>query len=464
MRTIYPITKSSILMACLLLFTCTNEPVEVENELVLDSEIEQDDGLSSVPLEESLDFFKSLNTTRVGLTTNSFNLNIDLNSLEQVPISNTDAKLNIAKATTKFNNIETSVLQINIDGQVQTVLFNVIPKDAPQSRTERNAISGYNFTGNIVITNISGIVLNNYAYNSGNLLGEINLNSYNPDPVPCWGIGCGIDLEEVVITAPTVSPYYYAYTNHYLISNVYQWNRSLNNYSTMGTAYANYYRQLAIDEFEENIDETNLKPCLKNILKVLKNIQNGPGNMVAKFSGNFPGYNWVTKSGSLSGQTASTNSPSTYNANSGIITTFDTQAWTNATDLSWARTILHESIHAFLASYYKINRPNWIATYPQMVQDWGSIQNWNGVHHEEIARSLVSAVALALEDYGKMMGYNLSAQFYEDMAWGGLQNTSTFKALSASDQKRILDTIATELTGSDTNSNIKTQKGRNAGC
>jgi len=41
-------------------------------------------------------------------------------------------------------------------------------------------------------------------------------------------------------------------------------------------------------------------------------------------------------------------------------------------------------------------------------------------------------VAAALQDYGELMGFNLSKQFYEDMSWAGLQNTSTFNALSAS--------------------------------
>ena len=99
-----------------------------------------------------------------------------------------------------------------------------------------------------------------------------------------------------------------------------------------------------------------------------------------------------------------------------------------------------------------------------MVQDWGVMQSWNDVHHEEIARSLVKSVAVALESYGINKGFNLSKQFYEDMSWAGLQETSTFKALPSSDQKRILDTIATELKGKDINGNNKTQKGKNAGC
>ena len=52
----------------------------------------------------------------------------------------------------------------------------------------------------------------------------------------------------------------------------------------------------------------------------------------------------------------------TLSAGTGIIRSFNKQ--------SWARTILHESIHPYLASYYAISRPGWIAIYPEMVQDW----------------------------------------------------------------------------------------------
>jgi hypothetical protein len=99
-----------------------------------------------------------------------------------------------------------------------------------------------------------------------------------------------------------------------------------------------------------------------------------------------------------------------------------------------------------------------------MIKDWGAKQNWNAVHHEEIARSLVKSIGVALEAYGVSQGYNLNKQFYEDMAWGGLQETDTFKALPKSDQNRILNTLSAELTGMDVNGDYKSQKGKKAGC
>lgn len=225
--------------------------------------------------------------------------------------------------------------------------------------------------------------------------------------------------------------------------------------------------QFLIDKWETNkIDDTQLKPCMQTIVTDLKNLTQGSvGQIIQKFAGSTPGWNWEVKDGSLSGGTGQTDPPALYNKTTGTVTTiFDSQAWLNATDLSWARTILHESVHAYLTVYFATDQQNFIRTYSQMVQDWGTLQNWDAVHHEEFARSLVTAIADALQTYGISKGYSLTRQFYEDMSWAGLQGTSTFTNLPATDQTRILDTIATELTGMDTKGNSGTQKGNNAGC
>ncbi|MDA9317135.1 hypothetical protein N9Q58_04390, partial [Polaribacter sp.] len=55
---------------------------------------------------------------------NSIDLEIDLETLEQIDVSDTNAKVNIANASTKFDNLETQVLQIEINGKLQTVLLH----------------------------------------------------------------------------------------------------------------------------------------------------------------------------------------------------------------------------------------------------------------------------------------------------------------------------------------------------
>jgi hypothetical protein len=186
--------------------------------------------------------------------------------------------------------------------------------------------------------------------------------------------------------------------------------------------------------------------------------------MVVNFTGDWStGYNWTVESGTFKGPAAG-NTSSSYNLISGATTVFDSQKYPDATELSWARTMLHESIHVYLAAYFSIDRPGWMATYPQMVTYWATKHDLNAAHHDEIARNFVKSIGEALEVYGISQGYNLSKEFYQDMAWGGLHETDLFKKLPKSDQKRILDTLAAELTGMDIDGEAKQQKGKKAGC
>ena len=272
----------TISIVTLFLFNCSDD-IQEDNTLSEELNLQEDD-LSTVPLESTLDFFNSLNTTnRLSRTSgdqNNIGLEIDIASLEQVDISDTDAKLNIANATTKFDNVETQILQIEIDGTLQTVLFHHIPEDTTASNRNSARAAGYSFTGSVFTTSLSGTVLSGFRINLGKISGSFNFKTpiYNTDPDPCWGIGCGIALDEVVITSPSN----YAAVNHITMNNrAYQWGRSSNNYSSMGTAYSNYYKQRAVSKFvEEDVwnkedpytDWNRLTECEKTFFKSNPNL------------------------------------------------------------------------------------------------------------------------------------------------------------------------------------------------
>ncbi|MBW8245260.1 hypothetical protein K1F50_20855, partial [Muricauda oceani] len=173
-----------------------------------------------------------------------------------------------------------------------------------------------------------------------------------------------------------------------------------------------------------------------------------------------PGFNWEVKDGSLGGATGTTSTK--YNKLTGTVTTtFDSQAWGNATDLSWARTMMHESIHAYVvASSY--NAATIAQKQALLGPDWASAYLNYG--HDYIANNYIKPMADSLQEFGNIKGYHHSRQFYEDMAWAGLHSTSAFNGLPLATQKRINDVILIELTKKDTNGNPKPQKGNNAGC
>ncbi len=215
-------------------------------------------GIKTVPLEQTLAF---LNThqkkNKSSKNGNSINLNIDLESLRQVDITKTNAKLNIANATTKFDNVETQVLQIEIDGELQTVLLHHIinPQNKNPQTVDKNSNSY--LTESVYSTNLSGVVISGFSLNNGSIFGTYNFsNSILPDP--CWGIACGITLDEVVISSNTPSASNWAYNYYGNTSNVmmnYQFVRSANNYSSMGIAYASYYRSLEVEKWKKVIIE-----------------------------------------------------------------------------------------------------------------------------------------------------------------------------------------------------------------
>lgn len=165
-------------------------------------------------------------------------------------------------------------------------------------------------------------------------------------------------------------------------------------------------------------------------------------------------------------------------ATQSVTTSFDATKWSNATDLSIARTMLHESIHAYLIAYFAINlkyalSPN--ATFGDMmiafqtIAKTGQDPDLNVLHRNEMAQGgngngWIGDIAWSLKQYGIKQGYKLSDQFYMDMAWGGLTNTASFLALPAADQNRILNTILTEITGNDKNGNETKQVGISGGC
>jgi|GEM_PF-3022162 len=216
---------------------------------------------------------------------------------------------------------------------------------------------------------------------------------------------------------------------------------------------------------DEKIIDDELDPCMQSIVQDLKGIEEGVGEIIQKFAGETPGYNWELKSGNLNGQTAQTNPPALYDpARESITTVFDNTGWPDATNISWARTILHEAIHAYLVVYFQVNRPDWIATYPEMVEQWGEFQNWNDVHHEEIARSLVGEIAIALKEFGDSSGLNYDLQFYRDLSWGGLHTTEAFLNKEPSEKDRIQNILSIELTGYNLSGSPSTQRGSNIDC
>lgn len=440
---------SIILLTSSFLLNCTSE--SDDENVKINTLNSQKNQLQTVTLQKSIDFFRNLNNNNLSKKSklsNDINLKIDIESLRQVDITNTNSKLNIAAATTKFADVKTQILQIEINGELQTILLHQVSKKNP---TSRMPIIVSDVIEDVYSTDIYGNVLSSYSIDNTGVTGLHIYPLYAKDPIP---------LNEVIV----INNYKAPVSNNTNTMMSYQFVRSENNYSTMGLAYAAYYLNLERGKFDARIKST-LPECLQKILDKLKNTSSSPGNLICNFTNDWSitNYNWTVETGSLGGSIAETSS--IYNMSTNSVTTiFDAYKWKEATDLSWARTMMHESIHAYLVTYFKFDRTMALATYSELVNEWGKKRDLNYSHHQEIARNLVPSIANALENYGVANGYNLSKEFYNDMAWSSLQETDAFKALPDKDQKRILDTIFTELTGADSEDIKKDQKGKKVGC
>ncbi|MGI4821586.1 MAG: hypothetical protein ACRYFV_10290 [Janthinobacterium lividum] len=218
--------------------------------------------------------------------------------------------------------------------------------------------------------------------------------------------------------------------------------------------------------FDETIDDSQLSPCMVAVMDNVKGLSNGRiADIITKFAGQRPGYNWIVKDGSL--KPGTNGSTSSYDKSSQSVTTiFGPSHFQQATDLSIARTIIHESIHAYLGAFFA-DDPNLAnAAYSDMVMAYVTHINSsaNNLQHDEMVRAWVQDIADALQQYGIGKGYTLPTSFYAALAWGGLEGTRAFKNMPLSDQNAIRDVILSELNGTDSAGNLKSPSGNLAGC
>lgn len=219
------------------------------------------------------------------------------------------------------------------------------------------------------------------------------------------------------------------------------------------------------EEFNEAIDDTDLSDCMKGVIDNLKKLSgNTVADIIKKFAGSVPGYNikFIMEEGENPLQVAGTK-PKMVNGEMIIGFNSNRLSVQNVTDLAFGATVLHESIHAYLAALYKNDKDAAKLTYPQLFEKYSKAKALsNAIQHEEIAKNFIKDLSLSLKNYGKLKGYKFDDQVYDDMAWKGLLETDTFKKLPLADRNRITDRIMAEQYG--TKEKEVAQKGTRLGC
>jgi hypothetical protein len=205
-----------------------------------------------------------------------------------------------------------------------------------------------------------------------------------------------------------------------------------------------------------NLDDqitANLDPCVFNILNEIKTLQNGKfGEVMKQFIGVNPlpvNYNWDVNSAVLPTDVAAI----TTTISGALVRTTMNEYYTEiSTDLSVARTLIHEAFHAYLNAVYRnrnidMNYVNLINLYST---EFGN--NLNTIHHHLFAEDkIISHISEALMEYGNLKGYNLTQQYCDDMAWAGLLGTYAYSALPQSQKDRIESTLLSESLNNNQN-------------
>lgn len=106
-------------------------------------------------------------------------------------------------------------------------------------------------------------------------------------------------------------------------------------------------------------------------------------------------------------------------------------------DLALARTMLHESAHAYLVRYFDSNPAAANKTYAELLEFYDQKGKLEPAHHETFVNTFVQQIAGALSKYGDSKNYKFASadekrQFYQNMAWGGLHTTEDYTQLMPS--------------------------------
>ncbi len=177
---------------------------------------------------------------------------------------------------------------------------------------------------------------------------------------------------------------------------------------------------------------------LTQILNKVHALQTGKVGAIVDQFDTSKNWNWILEEGSLPENTNALTQLST----KGAYTIIDMEKLKYATELSLARTIIHEMVHAHLLLSFIYNNVNASLEYPGIVREWAATPtpDYNTIQHQEMAESFVNDIALALKKYNYYENRFSDNSVYIDLAWGGLDFENSV-SLNDYDRKRIQITL-----------------------
>lgn len=345
------------------------------------------------------------------------------NRIKWENLKNSGTKLTVVEVESDFKDLKTRLILLKVQKEYFSRLIH--------TRTSGSQKDG--FTGKIFISDLKGDLIKGYKLENGEFLVKYESKTSSKRTEECHWSTCIQELEEtIVISNPKPveeNEYFFLDSGG---NSEYDWDEAFNEPTWdfddgLEDGVNSLSPELLEEEdaasaFEEQIDDAELEECLKKVLAELKNTNKGVGEIIAKFSGNIPGFNWKLQNGSVVGD-ANAQTSQIYDRNTGTVTTiFDSKKFSSASNLSAARSLLHESVHAYIVAFAGIDPINTTKTFPDLMLDLSitKYNNGNQAQHAEFVRNYLDDIAIALKQFGQNQGFNLTTQFYHDLAWGGL--------------------------------------------
>ncbi|MFD2529775.1 MULTISPECIES: hypothetical protein [Polaribacter] len=209
-------------------------------------------------------------------------------------------------------------------------------------------------------------------------------------------------------------------------------------------------------ELENGIFENHpLKPEIQ--IPISNQLTLNFSESILKLFNDSSNINLTIQNGTTNGSNASTN---------GATITVNDNYLANATRLSIARTIIHESVHAYINALYSnvvsFNSFSFADKIEKYSEDKGYVIGTNNFHHNFMGQ-YIDAMAYSLYEWDKTYGTggNLGWKYYQTMAYSGMfqvnsngtivTENDTFKELvpNANDRQAIADIILNEQNGNN---------------
>ena len=455
----------------------------------LDTIERQQNTVETVSVNEAVDFFTAKTAFRSAKSAGEDYVIPHLAHITQEEITNSNALLTVIPATTIYEEHYSRILLLKINNQIQSLVFSM--------HASGNASQAY-FSGEIIITDLEGNFVNGYRVANGLITTQLrkantaaktfsaakNNNVVCPDHGECTeGSNCVLclqELEEVVVGAGSGN------------SGGQVQYVDLNDFPGIDEGGADG-PDMGLDwdygpgegaSPDDNNAEENIVidpqfsqdyPCQSDIVQQAYGLCSPLTQLILDIFEANEGTNLVYKSFSDAQMqsagseiTAYTNTVYFYNpvTHTCDVTVRIRESYLEtATDLSIVRTVLHESLHAtfvYMLEEGLLTLPDGTAdpdfadlvnAHLDYISDLPA--NLNKAHHELMV-SFVGDIATSLSEYGQQNGYNLSPQFYNDMAWAGLTHIKdeygnlvinslfTEAVPNADDRDRIINRLAAE--------------------